>query len=311
MLPAESSITSNDDPNTGYNGEPRRIALVVEYDGAGYAGFQLQREQATIQGEIETALKCFTGESIRIRGASRTDAGAHAQGQVVDFLTSSSQPIEVFPRALNYYLPKDIQVQTARQMAGVFHSRKHASARTYRYNVLNRPWQSPLARNRWFWVNGDLNVERMASAAQSLVGTHDFRPLAPGFPAEKSASRRVTRWDVWREDEAVIFECEANGFLKHQIRQTNGLLLEVGKGRWPASVVADVLTGKCEEKIGWPSIPAFGLCLMKVTYPDTIPLVAQTELPPGGGLLEGNDAESYHGESCGASGLGDNRYEEK
>ena len=273
------------------------MALVLEYDGAGYAGFQLQNGQPTIQGEIEEALKRFTGESIRIRGASRTDAGAHAQGQVVDFLTASPHPIDLFPRALNYYLPKDIQVQAAHHMAGDFHSRKHASARTYRYNVLNRPWPSPLARNRWFWVRGDLNVERMASAAQSLVGQHDFRPLAPGFPAEKSADRRVTRWDVWREDEAVIFECEANGFLKHQIRRTNGLLLAVGKGRWPASVVADVLTGKCEEEIGWPSIPARGLCLMKVTYPDFLSM----ELPAGPPVEMSED--------CG-SGRGVNRNEE-
>ena len=267
----------------------RRVALLVEYDGAGYAGFQLQKGQPTIQGEIETALKRFTGEPIRIRGASRTDAGAHARGQVVDFLTHSRHPIDVFPRALNHYLPSDIQVQSADDVASGFHSRKHASARTYRYNVLNRPWPSPLARKKLFWVRGDLNVERMASAAQSLVGPHDFRPMAPGFPVEKSSKRRVTRWDVWREDEAVIFECEANGFIKHQIRRTNGLLLQVGKGRWPASVVADVLSGKCAEEIEWPSIPAYGLCLMKVTYPDF---------------------PALHPEEGGESGFGGCRYEE-
>ena len=311
MQSADPFITGSYGADTVKAGKARRIALVVEYDGAGYAGFQLQNGQATTQGEIETALKRFTGESIRIRGASRTDAGAHAQGQVVDFLTNSSHLIHVFPRALNYYLPKDIQIQSARHMAVVFHSRKHASARTYRYNVINRPWPSPLARNRWYWVSGYLNVERMASAAQSLVGKHDFRPLAPGFPAEKSANRRVTRWDVWREDEAVIFECEANGFLKHQIRRTNGLLLEVGKGHWPPSVVADVLTGKCEEEIAWPSIPALGLCLMKVTYPDTLPLGTPTGLPTDLSETAGS-VDVYDGEGHGGgSGLGGNQYEEK
>lgn len=249
---------------------PRRLALVVEYEGSEYAGFQLQQCQPSIQGEIEAALNSFTGESIRIRGASRTDAGAHARGQVVDFLTTSRHDTTVFPRALNYYLPKKIQVQSAYQVPDGFHSRKHASRRTYRYSVLNRDWASPLAGNQWLWVRGDLNVERMAAAAQSLVGKHDFRPFAPGFPVEKSSKRHVNRWDVWREDDAVIFECEANGFMKHQIRRTNGLLLQVGKGRWPTSVVADVIAGKCEYQVEWPSIPAHGLCLMKVTYPDCL-----------------------------------------
>ena len=291
----KSEVNPNESPREPVEGEARRLALVVEYDGAGYAGFQLQKGQPTIQGEIETALKRFTGESIRIRGASRTDAGAHAQGQVVDFLTSSPRRVDLFPRGLNYYLPKDIQIQAAYHMAGEFHSRKHASARTYRYNVLNRSCPSPLARNRWFWVKGDLNVEHMASAAQSLVGKHDFRPLSPGFPPDKSANRRVTRWDVWREDEAVIFECEANGFLKHQIRRANGLLLAVGKGRWPASVVADVLTGKCDEEVGWDSIPAHGLCLMKVTYPDFLSMEYSTEYPTESSAEYSNDGGAGHG----------------
>ena len=249
----------------------RRLALVVEYDGSAYAGFQAQNGQATIQGEIEKALTRLTGENIRIRGASRTDSGAHAVAQVVDFLTRSSHSTQVFSRALNHHLPQDIKVQAAYQTPLEFHSRLHASSRTYRYQVLNRPWPSPLGRGRWFWVDGNLNVAAMAGAAQSLVGWHDFRPLAPGYPVEKKAERLVSRWDVWREDEAVIFECEANGFLKHQIRRANGLLLEVGKGRRPASVVGDVLAGRCPEAAEWQSIPAHGLCLMKVTYPEFPP----------------------------------------
>ena len=245
--------------------------MVLEYDGSGYAGFQLQTDQPTIQGEIEKALTRFTGGIIRIRGASRTDSGAHAVAQVVDFLTHTRHPVEVFPKALNFYLPQDIKVQAAYPVPQDFHSRLHATSRTYRYHVLNRPGPSALGRNRWFWVNGDLNVAQMASAAQSLVGWHDFRGMAPGFPAEKSSDRLVFRWDVWREDEAVIFECEANGFLKHQIRRANGLLLEVGKGRRPAGVVGDVLAGARFGDIEWPSIPAHGLCLMKVTYPDFPP----------------------------------------
>ena len=272
----------------GHEASPgRRLALVLEYDGAGYAGFQLQVGQPTIQGEIEKALTRFTGRIIRIRGASRTDSGAHAVGQVVDFLTHSRHPVEVFPKALNFYLPQDIKVQAAYSVPQNFHSRLQATSRTYRYQVLNRPWPSALRRNRWFWVDGDLNVAKMASAAQSLVGWHDFRGLAPGYPAEKNSDRLVFRWDVWREDEVVIFECEANGFLKHQIRRANGLLLEVGKDRRPTSVVGEVLAGARSGDIEWPSIPAYGLCLMKVMYPDFPP-------PP----------ETVAGEAALASGVG-------
>ena len=252
-------------------GSVRRLVLVVEYDGSGYAGFQVQKGQVTVQGEIENALTRLTGEHIRVRGASRTDSGAHAAGQVVDFMTRSTHTAEVFTRALNHHLPEDIKVQRAYQAPLEFHSRLHAASRTYRYQVLNRPWPSPLGKGRWFWVDGDLNVAAMAGAAQSLVGWHDFRPLAPGYPAEKNSERLVKRWDVWRDDDAVIFECEANGFLKHQIRRANGLLLEIGKGRRPASVVGDVLAGRSSDSMEWQSIPAHGLCLMKVTYPEFPP----------------------------------------
>ncbi|MFQ6027956.1 MAG: tRNA pseudouridine(38-40) synthase TruA, partial [Dehalococcoidia bacterium] len=109
---------------------------MVEYDGSAYMGFQLQPNQPTVQGAIETALHRFTGESLRIRGASRTDSGAHAQGQVVDFLTESPHPAATFLRALNFYLPPDIRIQSAHVMTPDFHSRRSASSRVYRYQIL-------------------------------------------------------------------------------------------------------------------------------------------------------------------------------
>jgi tRNA pseudouridine38-40 synthase len=240
----------------------------VEYDGTRYAGFQLQAHQPTIQGEIEQALIKFTGESMRIRAASRTDSGAHARGQVVDFLTAASYPISYFPRALNYYLPPDIKVQTAYEMVPDFHSRRDAVARTYRYSILNREWPSPLERHSRHWVREPLNVDKMDRAAQSLMGVHDFRPLAAGHSENKSAVRNVIRWAVWREDETVIIECQANGFLRHQIRRANAALVEIGKGRWSEEIIKDTLEGRLPEGVDWPSLPAKGLCLMKVTYPD-------------------------------------------
>jgi tRNA pseudouridine38-40 synthase len=252
------------------------LALIVEYDGTCYAGFQLQSQHPTIQGAIETALTRFTGEDIRIRGASRTDAGAHAQGQVVDFATASPHPVERFPPALNHYLPVDVEVQAAYQMAWDFHSRRDAASRTYRYRILNRPWPSPIRRNSHHWVREPLDTAMMNSAAQHLVGVHDFRPLATGHPADKSAVRWVNRWSVTAEDDSVVIECEANGFLRHQIRRANAILVEIGKGRWPENAIEDALENGLPTTGAWPSLPACGLCLMTVKYSDFWDKVKQT-----------------------------------
>ena len=241
--------------------------MVVEYDGSDYAGFQLQLGQATVQGEIEQSLARFTGESIRIRAASRTDSGAHARGQVVDFLTRSTHPVDYFPRALNYYLPKNIQVLKAYNVPVEFNSRRNAVSRTYRYHILNRPWTSPLRRHTHLWVRDVLQVSRMAVAANSLVGSHDFGVFTAGYPPEISTVRQVVRWEVWREEDTIIIESEANGFLRHQIRRANALLIEIGKGRWPESIIDRALEGNLPTPVGCPSIPAHGLCLMKVSYP--------------------------------------------
>ena len=246
----------------------RRLALLLEYDGTRYMGFQFQSGQPTIQEEVERALARFTGDATRIRSASRTDSGAHARGQVVDFLTHSPYPVNLFPRALNFYLPPDIQVQDACEVVPEFHSRKHAISRTYRYYILNRWWPSPLRRYTCYWVKNSLEVARMATAARSLVGSHDFRPLTVAYPSGRSTVRTVNRWEVWREDDTVIIECEANGFLRHQIRRANAILIEIGKGRWPEGMLNDLLDGKLDSAWQWPSIPARGLCLMKVTYPN-------------------------------------------
>ena len=276
----------------------RRLALVVEYEGTRYAGFQFQAGQATVQGELEKGLARFTGEAIRIRAASRTDSGAHAKGQVVDFTTTSVHPVDRFPRALNYYLPVDIKVQAAYEVDSRFNSRRDALSRTYRYLILNRMWPSPLGRNACFWVRDELDVARMATAAQSLVGWRDFRPVSGGFPENRRGIRRVFRWDVWRERDKVIIECEANGFIRSQIRRTNALLIEIGKGRWPPSVVNDVLDHRPEGRVQWSTVPARGLCLEKVTYSNlgsqagaagesAFPVMGQA--PKGGGAQHEED----------------------
>ena len=224
----------------------------------------MQAGQPTIQGEIEESLAKFTGEAIRIRGASRTDSGAHAKGQVVDFATDSQHSTESFPRAMNYYLPWDVRVLKAYEVSPDFNSRRDALGRTYRYNILNREWPSPLLRHTRLWVKEKLDIDRMAAAAECLVGRHDFRGFSSGLPEDKSAVRQVRRWDVWKGRESkVIVEAEANGFLRHQIRRVNAMLVEVGKGRLPEDSIDRVLRGDTPAEA---TLPAHGLCLIKVSY---------------------------------------------
>lgn len=260
-------LTPGETANQDSKQEARRLALVVEYDGTNYSGFQLQLGQVTIQGEIERSIEKFTGESLRIRGASRTDSGAHATGQVVDFLTHSTQPVEKYPSALNYYLPEDIQVQAAKDMPLDFHSRKSASSRTYYYRIFNRPRRAPLRRYSHFWVREELQIDRMARAAEFLVGGHDFRALSAGFPPDRSAVRVVYRWVVRKEGDTIVIVSEANGFLRHQIRKANALLIQVGKGRFPESIISEVLYSGQPKGTECPPLPARGLCLMEVKYP--------------------------------------------
>lgn len=245
----------------------RRVALWVEYQGTNYNGFQLQLNQPTIQGVLEGALERFTGESIRIRGASRTDSGAHAQGQVVDFLTGSRHPDARFAAALNYFLNEDVRVLRAKTVDDSFHSRRSALSRVYQYRILARREQSALRRHTHLWVKEPLDTGLMAEAALELAGTHDFRVIAPSHPADRSAVRTVSRWEVRQEADTVVIECEANGFLKQQIRKANGILLDIGKHRQPVGLMRRILEGD-HGVPDLPVLPARGLCLMEVKYPD-------------------------------------------
>lgn len=251
-------------------GPARRIALLVEYEGTRYHGFQLQANAPTIQGELEEALKALTREDIRVRGASRTDAGAHARGQVVDFATSASHPVDTFVRALNWHLPEDIKVRGGRETPFSFHARKKAVARMYRYTLLNSPWPSPLLRTTTCWVRFPLNIADMQEAASSLEGEHDFSAFTTTLPAGRSSVRKVSSWTVHKEGDLVHIGAVANGFLPYQIRRTNGLLADIGLGKAPIEAVKTALSGQTKVIEQRPTLPAKGLCLMHVKYEESL-----------------------------------------
>ena len=244
---------------------------MVEYDGADYAGFQWQSGAPTIQSELEKAIGKLTGEAVRVGGASRTDAGAHSRGQVVHFDTASSYDPPVFQSALNHYLPPAVRIQKVAQVPNEFNARRSAARRRYRYSISNRPTKSPLLRRTHHWVREPLDTRAIRLACASLLGIRDFRRIATGHPKDRSTVRWVYKWELnadTADPDGIYIDCEANGFLRHQIRRINAVLVEIGKGRQPIHAMADALAGRFSSNRQIPTLPAHGLCLMSVHYPE-------------------------------------------
>jgi tRNA pseudouridine38-40 synthase len=238
----------------------------MEYDGTGYHGSQYQTNAPSIQGETERALHKLTGEDVRVSMASRTDAGVHAQGQVVSFKTRASFPPKTWAEALNFYLPRDISIRAAHEVDGNFDVRRHAVCRGYRYHIVNRPTPSPLWRSFSDFVPQRLDVEAMNTACEVIVGEHDFAPFAPTTYA-RSTRRRAFKAEVGRREDLVVFNMEANSFLPHQVRNTVGGLVKVGLHKMTVEAFWEMASSGKAGTIG-PTAPARGLCLINIKYPD-------------------------------------------
>ena len=260
-----------------------KIVLIVEYDGTDYHGFQWQANLPTVQGEIETALEKLTGERLRVAAASRTDAGVHAQGQVVSFRTKSHYSQQTFVDGLNYYLPQDIAVKTAHKAADSFNVRRHAIGREYNYCILNSLTRSPLKAPFTHRVEGHLDIEVMNQACRALIGEHDLASFASDFRDEIKSTvygkgtrtiRRVYRAEFSRSGfiqstingELIIFNMVANSFLPHQVRNTVGALIRIGQGKVSVDEFYRIIEAK-KAGLAWPTAPACGLRLTRVNYP--------------------------------------------
>ena len=240
--------------------------LILEYDGRHYHGFQLQAGLPTVQGAIEAALRKLTGERTRVMAASRTDAGVHAQGQVVSFRTGSSHSRQTFVNGLNFYLPKDIVVKAAYRVKDAFNVRRSAVSREYNYYLLNSGTRSPLREGFSHRVTGRLDTEAMNQACPTLIGEHDLASFTSGIGlGMKSPVRRVYRAEVRQDGELAIFKIVANSFLPHQVRNTVGTLIKVGLGRMSGDEFCCIMEAKSPGLAG-PMAPAHGLCLMQVNY---------------------------------------------
>ncbi len=251
----------------------RKVALVLEYDGTQYAGFQVQANASTIQGELEQAITRLTLAGARVHGAGRTDQGVHAQGQVATFETGSALSCAALVRGLNHFLPADIAVQAAYDVPPTFDPRRHALSRVYQYAFLNRAVPSPLMERGAYRVAVPLDDEAMVVTLRRLIGRHDFAPLSGAVPPGRSTVRSIYATRLWREGEMVRFEVEANAFLPHQMRRIAGLLVAVGTGRLSPEGVWGMLNGHSDNRTmeKATTAPSQGLCLMQVKYEDFPP----------------------------------------
>jgi tRNA pseudouridine38-40 synthase len=254
-----------------------RLALIVEYEGTCYRGFQFQSNAPSVQEELERAIARFTGEASRVKGAGRTDAGVHAKGQVVAFDTNAAHSPQTFVRALNFYLPDDIAVKRAFQTHGDFDPRRMARSRRYRYTIDCGTTPSPLSRRTAYHVGEPLNVRRMRVTAQHLVGKHDFARFAGPLKVPNSGTvREIYEAKVRQHRDIINFEVEGSSFLPHQVRRMAGALVDVGRGSLTPTDFKSMIAGGPGDAVAH-SLPPQGLCLMEVTYAEFPPKIGESD----------------------------------
>lgn len=261
----------------------RRVALVVEYDGTCFSGFQAQvgrpAGRPTVQDALAEAVERATGARARILAAGRTDAGVHALGQVVCFDTESPIPAARFGPALNRHLPEGLVVRRAWEVAPSFHPRYGAVSKEYRYLILNRAEPSALARRRAWWIGSRLDDQAMAEAALGLTGRHDFAAFVSSGSSARSTVRTVHSLQVEKRPPWLVIIAEADGFLYRMVRRLVGGLVQVGLGRMsPAELVRRL--DEPERRPPVPTAPPWGLYLVRVRYPSGGPGEASSEDGP-------------------------------
>ena len=244
----------------------KRIKLTVAYDGTNYHGWQVQPNEITIEGKLNEAISELTKETIQVIGASRTDAGVHALGNVAVFDTESRIPGEKFSYALNQRLPDDIVIQQSQEVDKDFHPRYCTCEKTYEYVILNRKFPLPEYRNTAFFYYGDLDIKAMQEATKAFLGEHDFAGFCSAGAQVKTTVRTIYDLTVEKKDNDMIcIRVRGNGFLYNMVRIIAGTLLEVGKGNIEAKSLENRIAAADRSQAG-PTAPARGLKLIRIQY---------------------------------------------
>lgn len=245
--------------------ESRRIRLKVAYDGTNYHGWQLQPNGITIESELNRCLSQILGEDIRVTGASRTDSGVHALGNVAVFDTCARMPAGKVAYALNQRLPEDIRIQKSEQVPSHWHPRRCVSRKTYEYKIYRAEFPLPQRRLYSLFTYHELDVQRMREAAACLEGEHDFKSFCQVNTQVESTVRTIYSITIWEEGQELTIRVCGSGFLYNMVRIITGTLLEVGRGRLSAKDIPTILDQKDRSSAG-PTAPAHGLTLISIEY---------------------------------------------
>ena len=243
----------------------KRVMLSVAYDGTNYHGWQLQPNVVTIESVLNEKLSGLLKEEIRVIGASRTDTGVHALGNIAVFDTAARMPAEKISYALNQRLPEDIRIQESREVPPTFHPRHQASKKTYEYKILNREFPVPLYRFYTHFTYVPLDVAQMQKAASYLAGEHDFKSFCSEHTAVETTVRMLYEITVEKAGDLITIRVTGSGFLYNMVRIIAGTLIEAGKGRLAPESLPDILNARDRAKAG-PTAPACGLTLVKYTF---------------------------------------------
>lgn len=243
----------------------RRVKLTVAYDGTNYHGWQVQPEGDTIEAELNRHLSDLLREEIHVLGASRTDAGVHALGNVAVFDTTARMPIEKIALAVNTRLPSDIRVQESEHVRDDFHPRFCDTTKTYRYQIWNRPIPNPLVSRYSTYYYYALDAEKMHLAAQCLVGEHDFGSFCTSRPDRPNHVRTIYRCDVTRDGDMITVMISGNGFLYNMVRIMVGTAAEVCVNGFGPERIEEIIASLDRSEAGITA-PAKGLCLNRVFY---------------------------------------------
>lgn len=243
----------------------KRVMLTVAYDGTAYHGWQIQPNGETIEGILNRCLSETLGEKIEVIGASRTDSGVHAMGNIAVFDTDSPIPADKISYALNQRLPEDIKIQKSEEVASDFHPRHCESRKTYEYRIYCAPFPMPVKRLYAHYTYIPMDVERMRRGASYLVGKHDFKSFCSAEAQVETTVRQVDSVEVVQEGQEIVIRVAGRGFLYNMVRIIAGTLVEVGRGHIAPEEVKTILEAKDRQAAG-PTAPACGLTLVKYEF---------------------------------------------